>query len=116
MNVIDQILHVVVFGVISFVGSAVTGCAAVVAYELCDWHWDVGPITIGQWPAGKPFVTDTLFGDGEKFSAERIQTISPVLVTQMDRVEDLRTDLFFELAGVAIGQAAQLVVLWMVML
>jgi hypothetical protein len=61
-------------------------------------------------------VTDTLFGDGEKFSAERIQTISPVLVTQMDRVEDLRTDLFFELAGVAIGQAAQLVVLWMVML
>ena len=123
VNVIDQILHVVVFGVISFVGSAVTGCAAVVAYELCDWYWDVGPITIGQWPPGDTWwhVTTMQHGWGflnrdealdwqaqcnQKGDRAHIWEHQP-----KDRVEDLRTDLFFELAGVAIGQAGQIALL-----
>jgi hypothetical protein len=71
----DQTLHVVVFGVFATIHPAL-GAAAVACYELADWHLDVGAITIAQWPPKgyKP-----------------------------ERVEDLRTDLIYELAGVAVG-------------
>lgn len=92
MKVVDQILHVVVFGAIAYFSPAFSAFA-IGCYELAGWHWDVGPITIGQWPPGKPF--DTSWGSGVEYREGS--------VTQMDRVEDLRLDLIFELLGLAIG-------------
>ncbi len=89
---IDQLLHVVVFGAIATLHPALA-IFAVLAYELADWHWEVGPITIGQWPPGDPY-TITRF-DVEVGHDEQ--------VTQMDRVNDLRLDLIFEFLGVLIG-------------
>jgi hypothetical protein len=89
---IDQVLHVVVFGAFSWAHPAL-GPVAVAAYELADWHVKLGPISIGQWPPGKP-VPFPYTGQGDL-----------LIVCRFDRVEDLRLDLFWELIGCALGAA-----------
>lgn len=96
-HVIDQGLHVVVFGFLAWVHPSF-GIAAVAVYELADWHVKLGPLSIGQWPPGRPYLTAEDYLDERGVKMVRIQA-----VTQRTRVEDLRIDMIYELAGCALG-------------
>lgn len=91
---IDQPIHMLVFGGLSYIEPA-WGPLCVAYYELCDWHFKVGPITIGQWPPGNPKECEGVDENGKVVLTE--------WVTQMARVEDLRHDLWFELLGCVFG-------------
>ena len=97
---IDQTLHVLVFGGASILLGAGLAIGWLIVYELTPLHWRIGPLTIGQWPPGKPrFVMAEAEFAGDRMTRFR----EPEWVTQMDRVEDLRTDLLFSLSAIAIG-------------
>ena len=103
MKILDQVLHVLVFGILAAVHPAL-GVIGVGVYELSAVRWELGELTIGQWPPGDPI---TIFrnGDVEQFAYgefEQGEQYQP-----LDRVEDLRLDLGFELLGVALGSIAQ---------
>lgn len=99
----DQVAHVVVFGAFAAAHPA-AGLGALVVYELTSVRWNVGPVTIGQWPPGNPW---RIYGDAPN---EHLPPPS-VVVTAMDRVEDLRLDLCFSFLGIALGSVVQ--DLWM---
>lgn len=86
---IDQTLHFLVFGALAFAHPAL-GVLALVVYELTDWHLDVGPVTIGQWPPGKPM-------------PQVDQTSKVEVVTQMANVNDLRWDLAYSCLGIIVS-------------
>ena len=105
----EQSLHVVVFGLFALVHPAL-GVATVAVYEMSALRWKLGPVTIGQWGPGEEWwyveTATSLQGFRSKAEAEawrgqvggRLYAMRP-----SDRVEDLRWDLVFELAGVALG-------------
>jgi len=88
-QLIDQTLHVIVFGGAAILLGAGLAIGWLIVYELTPLHWRIGPLTIGQWPPGRPL---PLPKTGR-------------MIVQMDRVEDLRTDLLFSLAAIAVGDA-----------
>ena len=56
----------------------------------------IGKWKLGQWPPGKPYLAVSVY--------QRRQPVDQaVLMTQMDRVEDLRLDLIVSLAGCIVG-------------
>ena len=98
---IEQVLHFVFLGVL---GGALFGPLAIAIPQIRELtKWKLPWPMKGQWPPGKPFDAES---PGGRF----------VLVTTMDRVEDMRWDLVFTLTGAMIGQSIQigLLVWWLI--
>ena len=113
-DTIEQIGHV---GLGILLGLVLGPLSALAVWVREFTTWKLGWPMAGQWGPGRLFVTDTMFGDGEKFAAERITLAIPTAVYPADRVEDLRRDLLWSLVGTAIGSAGQtaLIVVWVVL-
>ena len=99
---IEQALHFILLGVALAYLCPPLAIAVYLIREFSDWKlpWPLK----GQWPPGQPYTPPNLYSSGGK------------RVTQLERVEDLRRDSIYTLAGVAIGTTTALVWPWWGML
>ena len=91
--------HFIALGVVL---SLLLGPVAVIVFLLREFTKVPLPwIFKGQWPPGDPLLARL---DGPPFDEE--------LLTQMDRVEDLRWDSIFTLSGIAVGLTLREILVW----